>query len=94
MFFLGFVLGAEPKSGPREASTGVGRGGIGAGNLFGRVFIIVVGWLVAVIRASGIIVATAGSVREGVIGVVDFLELLGTGRAFGGVRGYTVGMGF
>lgn len=94
MFFLGGIFGAKTKGGPREASAS-GRRGIGPGNLFDWVVVIVVsGRLVAMIGASGIVVAAAGRVRECVVGIVYLLEFLGTGRAFGGVGGYTIGVGF
>jgi hypothetical protein len=44
--------------------------------------------------ALGVILAPAGGVREGVVGVVDYLELARAGGAFWGVGGDAVGVGF
>ena len=46
------------------------------------------------VSARGVVVAAAGGVGEREVGVVDLLEFLGAGRAFGGVGGDAVGMGF
>lgn len=44
--------------------------------------------------ALGVVFAAPGLVREGVVGVVDYLELAGAGGALGGVLGDAVGVGF
>lgn len=46
-------------------------------------------------EGAGLVVfAAAGWVGEGVVGVVDFLEFLGSGWSFGGVGGDSIGVGF
>jgi hypothetical protein len=46
-------------------------------------------------EGAGLVVfAAAGQVGEGVVGVVDFLELLGAGWSFGGVGRDSIGVGF
>jgi hypothetical protein len=47
-----------------------------------------------VVDPGGVVVAAAGGVRERVVGVVYYLELAGSFRAFWGVGGDAVGMGF
>lgn len=42
--------------------------------------------------AGYVVFAAAGCVRQGVVGVVDLLEFLGAGWAFGGVGGNAVGV--
>ena len=46
------------------------------------------------VGACRIKVASTGRIREGVVGVIYLLEFLGSSRAFWGVGGYAVGMGF
>ena len=46
------------------------------------------------VGTRGIVVAAAGGLREGVVGVIYLLEFLGAGGAFGGVGGDAVGVGF
>lgn len=46
------------------------------------------------VGAGGVVFATAGGVREGVVCVVYFLEFLCSGRSFGGVCWDAVWVGF
>ena len=46
------------------------------------------------VGTCGVVVAATGRVREGIICIVDLLELLRAGWAFGGVGGDAVGVGF
>ena len=46
------------------------------------------------VDSGGVVVAAAGRVGEGVVGVVYALEFLGAGGAFGGVGGDAVRVGF
>jgi hypothetical protein len=47
-----------------------------------------------VVDACGVVVAATAFVRQGVVGVIDLLELAGAFGAFWRVRGYAIGVGF
>lgn len=46
------------------------------------------------VGARGVVVTSAAGIREGIVCVVNLLELLGAGWASGVVVGYTVGVVF
>lgn len=46
------------------------------------------------VASRSVIVAAAGRIREGVVGVVYLLEFLGSGVTLGGVGGNAVGVVF
>ena len=70
---------------------GGGRAACGAGDLLLGVVAIAAE---IVVRARGVVVSAAGGVRERVVGVVDLLEGLCAGGAFGRVGGDAVGVRF
>jgi hypothetical protein len=78
---VALIAAAKPKGGPWEAAAALGD--------------FLVDFFFGLLEGAGFVVfAAAARVGEGEVGVVDFLELLGSSWSFWGVGGDSIGVGF